>query len=212
MDHTRSREANERIGCLTQAPVKADREALGRVFATHRPLLFRQALRILDNREDAEDALQDAFLSATRYLSAFQGRSALSTWVTRIVINAALMVRRSRPGYRTASLEEFCSGDEGEVPFEIADIRPDPEHLYSLFEFRALLQKRLEQLPPGLRSAFRLHFVDGLRCGDVGQSLGITLSASKSRASRARRRLADGLKDSYGGDRETVGELPLLLK
>ena len=199
MDHNQQRETNEESECLIGQVLEGDREALDKLLATYRLLLYRQALQIVGNPEDAEDALQDAFLNAVRHLNQFEGRSKLSTWLTRIVINAALMVRRSRHTYREASLEDWQSNDDGKAPLEIPDLQPDPEQVCSLSELGALVNEQFNLLSPGLRSAFQLRFIDGLSCVEAGQSLGISVSAVKSRVVRARRQLAEGLHHVYRG-------------
>lgn len=170
------------------------RERLDDVLLAHRPQLFGKAFRILRNREDAEDALQDAFLSAARHFDQFEGRSKLSTWLTRVVINAALMVRRGKHSYRETSLESLLSQCEDEAPIEIADDRQrDPEQVCASSEIRALIREQFDLLPPALRSAFELYHIDGLSCEEAGHSLGITVSAMKSRVSRAKRQMASRL-------------------
>ncbi len=199
MDYNQQRETNNESECLIGQALEGDREALDKVLASCRHRLFWQALRIVGNPEDAEDALQDAFLNAVRHLNQFEGRSKLSTWLVRVATNAALMVRRSRHTYREASLEDWQSNDDGKAPLEIPDLRPDPEQVCSLSELGALLNEQFNLLSPGLRSAFQLRFNDGLSCVEAGKSLGISVSAVKSRVRRARRQLAESLNHAYRG-------------
>ncbi len=199
MNRNQQRETRNESECLIGQAHEGDREALDKVLASCRHRLFWQALRIVDNPEDAEDALQDAFLNASRHLNEFEGRSTLSTWLTQIVINAALMVRRSRHTYREASLEDWQSNDDGRAPLEIPDLQPDPEQVCSSSEIRALVNEQFNLLSPVLRSAFQLRFIDGLSYVEAGQSLGISVSAVKSRVVRARRQLAEGLHHVYRG-------------
>jgi RNA polymerase sigma-70 factor, ECF subfamily len=167
---------------------------LEQVLVAHRPQLFWHAFRILGNREDAEDALQDAFLSATRHFDQFEGRSKVSTWLTRVVINSALMVRRGRHGYRETSLESLLSHREDQAPLEIVDDRqPDPEQICASSEIGALITEQFNLLSPTLRSAFLLYHIGGLSCEQTGHNLGITVSAMKSRVARAKRQMASKL-------------------
>lgn len=178
----------------TQHAINETREPLDEVLLAHHRQLFGQAFRILGNREDAEDALQDACLSAARHFDQFEGRSKLSTWLSRVVINAALMVRRGKHGYRETSLENLISEREDQAPVEIADDRQhDPEEICALSEIGTLITEQFNVLSPTLRSAFQLHHIDGLSCEEAGQSLGITVSAMKSRVSRAKRQMASRL-------------------
>ncbi len=199
MDHNQQCETNKESECLIGQALEGDREALDKLLASYRLRLYRQALRIVGNPEDAEDALQDGFLNAVRHLNQFEGRAKFSTWLTRVVINAAAMVRRSKRTHREASLEDWLSNDEGQAPLEIADLQPDPEQVCSSSEIRAQLNEQFNLLSPGLRSAFQLRHIDGLSSLEAGQSLGISVSAVKSRVVRARRQLAESLNHAYRG-------------
>jgi len=173
--------------------LRETRESLGEALLAHHPQLYWQALRILGNHEDAEDALQDGLLSAVRHFDEFEGRSKLSTWLTRVVINAARMVRRGKHSYRETSLENlFLRQDE--TPIQIPDdSQPDPEQLCASSELRALIGEQFNLLSPTLRSAFQLCHIDDLTCEEAGRRLGITLSAVKSRSTRAKRQMASRL-------------------
>jgi RNA polymerase sigma-70 factor, ECF subfamily len=177
-----------------QPALNETRELLDEALLAHHPQLFWHAFRILGNREDAEDALQDAFLNAARHFDQFEGRSKLSTWLTRVVINSALMVRQGKHGYRETSLDNLLSHCEDHAPADIADDRQrDPEQICASSEIRGLIAEQFNLLSPSLRSAFRLHHIDGLSCEEARQNLGITVSALKSRVSRAKRQLASKL-------------------
>src|SRR3974390_3088595 len=119
---------------LIRAGQRGDAQAIEALFRRYQRQLFQTALRVLGNAEDAEDALQDGLLSAYRNLPRFEGRSQFSTWLTRIVINAALMRRRSRRAHPAVSLDERTA--EGELPLaeRFADERPNPEQLYASTE------------------------------------------------------------------------------
>lgn len=186
-------EINTKNERLTNHATNETRQVLDEVLVNYRPQLFWQAFRILGNHDDAEDALQDAFLNAARHFDQFEGRSKLSTWLSRIVINAALMVRREKNGFRETPLEDWLSNREEQAPLEIADVQPDPEQICSSSEIRALLTEQFNLLSPTLRSAFQLYHIEGLSCEEAGQSLGITVSAVKSRLLRAKRQLASRL-------------------
>jgi RNA polymerase sigma-70 factor (ECF subfamily) len=191
MDHNQQCEKKKEIERLLKQALDGDREALDKLLASYRLRLYRQASRVLGNPQDAEDALQEALFHAACHLHQFEGRSQFSTWLTRIVINTALMVRRSRRYHREAPLEDWLSNDE--MPLEIADLRPDPEQVCSSSEIAALVNEQLNLLPPTLRSAFQLRHIEGLSCVEAGRSLGIGVAAMKSRVSRARQRLAANL-------------------
>ena len=199
MDHNQQCEKNKEIECLLKQALDGDREALDKLLASYRLRLYRQALRILGNPQDAEDALQEALFHAACHLHQFEGRSQFSTWLTRIVINNALMARRSSRYHREVPLEDWLSNDEGQMPLEIADLRPDPEQVCSSSEIAALVNEELNLLPPALRSAFQLCHIEGLSCVEAGRSLGIGVAAMKSRVGRARQRLAANLINACRG-------------
>src|ERR1700726_2689404 len=139
---------------LVRKAIAGEEGALEILFAQHSRALFQTALRLLGNPEDAEDALQEAMLSAYRNLPRFEGRSQFSTWMTRIVINAALMRRRSKRARPAVSLDDFAS--EGELPLaeRFADESPNPEQLYAGTELGARVNKKLSEISPLLRTAF----------------------------------------------------------
>src|SRR6266446_964215 len=126
------------------------------LFAQHSRALFQTALRLLGNPEDAEDALQEALLSAYRNLPRFEGRSQFSTWMTRIVINAALMRRRSKRVRTAMSLDEPPREDELAPSERFADDGPTPEQTYASTEIREMISENLDELSPLLRTAFVL--------------------------------------------------------
>jgi hypothetical protein len=97
------------------------------LFARHTDRLYRIAFALLHNKEDAEDALQDGLWKAYSSLRSFQGRSSFSTWLTRIVINSALMTRRRKNLHPQASLDEILDGQPEKCPHGVVDPRPDPE-------------------------------------------------------------------------------------
>jgi RNA polymerase sigma-70 factor (ECF subfamily) len=179
---------------LIRAGQRGDREALETLFRRYQRQLFQTALRVLGNAEDAEDALQDGFLSAYRNLKRFEGRSQFSTWLTRIVINASLMRRRSAKARPADSLDELPR--DGELPMteRFADDGPDPEQIYAGTELREMINENLDELSPLLRSAFVLREMHGYSTGEAAKQLGVTENTLKARLWRARHQLAERLK------------------
>src|SRR5258708_31865948 len=141
---------------LIDRGLKGDARALDALFARHSRALYQPALRVLGNREDAEEALQEGLLSAYRNLPRFERRSQFSTWLTRIVINAALMRRRSKRSRPAVSLDEVTA--EGEMPLaeRFADEVPNPAQIYAGTELRERVGKKLAEISPLLRTAFWL--------------------------------------------------------
>src|SRR3569832_416057 len=118
--------------------------------------VFRIANHITQNREDAEDVVQDAFLKAFQNLGQFQGQSKFYTWLVRIAVNEALMRLRRRRPERMVSLDEEKKTEEDSMPREIADWSPNPEQQYTQAELKDILQRTIQGLPPGFRTVFVL--------------------------------------------------------
>jgi RNA polymerase sigma-70 factor (ECF subfamily) len=147
------------------------------------------ALSVLRNKEDAEDAVQDTWRKAYSKLHTFEARSSISTWLTRIAINSALMIRRRNRRLFEISLQETTNDDEGSVPQPVDD-GLTPEESCRQVELRELLTRHINRLPSLTRAAFLLRDVDGFTTTESIKMLGIKKSALKSRVQRARRRLA----------------------
>lgn len=178
---------------LIRAGQRGDNQAVEALFRRYQRPLFQTALRVMGNTEDAEDALQDGLLSAYRNLKRFEGRSQFSTWLTRIVINAALMRRRSAKARPAVSLDETRSEDELPAAERFADNSPNPEQLFVGTELREIINENLDELSPLLRSAFVLREVHGYSTGEAAKRLGVTENTLKARLWRARHQLAERL-------------------
>ena len=155
--------------------------------------IFRIAQHITQNREDAEDVMQDAFLKAYEKLDQFQGNSKFYTWLVRISVNESLMRLRKRRTGRMVSIDEDLETEEGSVPRDIADWAPDPEQNYTQSELGEILEKTIKGLPPGFRVVFELRDVQGLSTEDTAEALGLSIPAVKSRLLRARLQLRERL-------------------
>lgn len=177
---------------LMQRAVAGDSEAQTRLFTTHTPRLHRAALGVLRNNEDAEDAVQDTWRKAYSKFHTFEGRSSLSTWLTRITINSALMIRRRHKNVFEISLQETANDDQGSLPQPV-DLGPTPEESCRQVELRELLAQHINRLPSLTRAAFLLRDMDGFTTTESIKLLGIKKSALKSRVQRARRRLAQNM-------------------
>ena len=171
---------------VVQQAIAGSADAQRQLFTRHAGKLYRVAFALLRNKEDAEDAVQDGLCRAYAALRFFQGRSSFATWLTRIVVNSALMSRRRKN----------ARPETEHVPETIVDVRPDPEKLCAATELSALVERHLRQLPPALRTALRLAAIDGLSVAEASRALGISVSTFKSRTFRARRRLAIVLQQS----------------
>jgi RNA polymerase sigma-70 factor (ECF subfamily) len=159
--------------------------------------VFRIAQHITQNREDAEDVVQDAFLKAFQNLGQFQGQSKFYTWLVRIAVNEALMRLRRRRPERMVSLDEDVKTEEDSMPREVADWSPNPEQLYSQAELKDILSKTVQGLPPGFRTVFVLRDVEGLSTEETAEALSLSVPAVKSRLLRARLQLRDRLNKFF---------------
>jgi RNA polymerase sigma-70 factor (ECF subfamily) len=155
--------------------------------------IFRIAQHITQNREDAEDVMQDAFLKAYEKLEQFQGNSKFYTWLVRIAVNESLMRLRKRRTGKMVSIDEDIETEEGSVPRDLADWAPNPEQNYTQAELAKILRKTIKGLPPGFRVVFVLRDVDGLSTEETAESLGLSVPAVKSRLLRARLQLRERL-------------------
>jgi RNA polymerase sigma-70 factor (ECF subfamily) len=175
---------------LIERGLSGDARALDALFARNNRALYQTAFRVLGNPEDAEEALQEGLLSAYRNLPRFERRSQFSTWLTRIVINAALMRRRSKRARPAVSLDDFAS--EGELPLadRFADDGPNPEQLYAGTELGDRMNKKLAEISPLLRTAFWLREIEGLSAEEAANVLGVSRNTLKARLWRARQELA----------------------
>ncbi len=159
--------------------------------------VFRIAQHITQNREDAEDVVQDAFLKAFENLEQFHEQSKFYTWLVRIAVNEALMKLRRRRTGRMVSLDEDVKTEEDTMPREIADWSPNPEQLYKQGELREILSKTIQGLPPSFRTVFVLRDVEGLSTEETAEALELSIPAVKSRLLRARLQLRERLNKYF---------------
>jgi len=184
-----------------QLALNGDREALGRLLASHMPQLYRVALRVLGTPEDAEDALQEGLLQVVQHLQEFEGRSRFSTWLTRVVINAALMqLRRSRRVVMT-STDERPGPDALSLADTITDPGPNPEEMCAQEELRQILRRKLRRLPAAYGSALWLRDLQGMSTREAAEAMGIPEGSLKSHLHRARLRLRDEVGTGLGTHR-----------
>jgi RNA polymerase sigma-70 factor, ECF subfamily len=180
---------------LVAAAKAGDVAAFEELVSRYERKIYRLTLNITGNREDAEDAMQDAFLKSFSHLKTFQGDSRFYTWLVRIAANEALMrLRKRRPNQ--FSLDEPVAGDEDLMPRELRDWGPGPEQRFAQTEMREILSSVIEQLEPDYRTVFVLRDIEELSTEDTASALGISVPAVKSRLLRARLKLRQKL-DRY---------------
>ena len=163
---------------------------------SHRlPHLHRYALRLLENKADAEDAVQDALLAAFKHLDKFRGEAQLSTWLTAIVINCARMQLRKRSRYIHVSLDSRI-GEEQERALSdmLVDDRPNPEAECHRSTLNKRLMKSASQLSPTLRKTFHLRFVHQLSVCETARVLGVPTGTVKAQTARARAKLIKSIR------------------
>jgi RNA polymerase sigma-70 factor, ECF subfamily len=168
-----------------------EKKAFEEMFVASRPKFVAMAHGILRNREDAEDAVQNAFLSGYLHLRSFEGRSALSTWFTRIVLNAALMIQRKRKPSIIQPFPENSNLPEVNWTENIPASEPDPEMIHAERETLKLVDGVLGKMKPVLRQAFTMTYYDELSRSEASAVLGVSAGTLKARLFRARRQVLD---------------------
>jgi RNA polymerase sigma-70 factor, ECF subfamily len=154
--------------------------------------IFRLTQNITQNREDAEDAMQESFLKAFEHLKEFQGNSRFYTWLVRIAVNQALMkLRKRRPN--EVSLDQDLDTGEDTIPREVEDWGPSPEDRYEQRELSAILSEVISELTPPFRIVFQLRDIEELSTEETAEALGLSVSAVKSRLLRSRLKLRQKL-------------------
>lgn len=162
--------------------------------------VYNVALKLLGDDQEAEDVLQETFLSAFQAIDRFEGRSSLSTWLYRIAYNASLMRLRKRRQMTTFSLDmpRDQEGEPGEVVSRhLVDWSTVPDDQLLTAEARQEMDRAIAELPETLRSTFILRDIQGLSGAETAEVLGITVQAVKNRLHRARLRLRDRLSEYF---------------
>ncbi len=175
-----------------------DRNQFARLVDAYSIPVYRLALRMLGNEQDAEDVLQTTFIKALQHVREFEGRSSLSTWLYRIAANESLMLlRRKRPAL---SLDDEPEDLDGEVsqPLQLADWTALPESDLLNAEVRLQLDRAIQGLPPKLRAVFLMRDIEGLSIKETGQALDLTETTVKTRLLRARMYLRENLSVYFG--------------
>jgi RNA polymerase sigma-70 factor (ECF subfamily) len=177
---------------LVRRAVEGDQAALETLFTRYRPHLYKTALRLCGSPEDAGHALEDGLFSAFRHLDHFQARSQFSTWLTRVIINAALMQRRHQGRRVMIPLDgEASHGGESHPAHAVRDQAPDPETAYAEREAFEILRRRLNTMPQAYRDALRLRRIQGFTTHEAADALGVPGGTIKSALHRACAKLAD---------------------
>ena len=154
------------------------------------PMLYSRAYRYVGDPHDAEDAVQDALLSAYKHLDQFKATAKITTWLTTIVTNSALTQLRRRPRQPQVSLDEPLIGEQDvSLSDRLPHIGPSPERECIQSELHGHLLQSVKELSPSLRETIRLFYLDGMSTREVAQTLGVPQGTVKARMSRARLQL-----------------------
>jgi RNA polymerase sigma-70 factor (ECF subfamily) len=178
---------------LVAAAKNENRQAFEVLVERHARRIFSQARRMTRTREDAEDVVQQSLQKAFTHLRQFEGKSAFSTWLTRIVINEALIFLRKSRGLREVLINDSTEGEEA-FALEIPDSGPNPEDSYSQRERQHILLAAMKGLPHGTRRAFQLRELDERSTEETARIMGISINAVKARLFHGRRKLRERLK------------------
>lgn len=174
---------------IIAAAAAGDAAAFGQLVERYQARVYRTALAIVRNAQDAEDATQESFVKALAALPTFQGASRFSTWLLRIAINESLMLLRRRRPDRHVWLDEPVETGSMEAVGEVVDWSDNPEEQYSRQQLREILAEGLAALKPEMRAVVLLRDVEGFSTEDAAESLGISVAAAKSRLLRGRLQL-----------------------
>lgn len=178
---------------LVERTREGDAKAFAALVRRYEGKIFRLAQNITQNREDAEDVLQETFLKAYEHLDQFQGNSKFYTWIVRIAVNQALMKLRKRKTDKTVSIDESIDTGEDTVTREIAAWDENPEQRYSREEIAEILHAAIESLAAPYRAVFVLRDMEELSTEETAEALDLSIPAVKSRLLRARLQLRDKL-------------------
>jgi RNA polymerase sigma-70 factor (ECF subfamily) len=160
----------------------------------HARRVFSAARRMTRTREDAEDVVQQSLQKAFTHLRQFEGKSAFSTWLTRITINEALILLRKGRGRREVLINDLTEVEEAQFALEIPDSGLNPEDSYSQRERQRILFAALNELPHGTRRAFQLRELDERSTEETARIMGISVNAVKARLFHGRRKLRERLR------------------
>ena len=167
------------------------------VLASRLPSLHRSAFRLLGNAADAEDAVQDALLSACKHFDQFRGEAQISTWLTAIVFNSARMQLRRRPRQIHVSLDEqIGEGQQSSISQRLAGPGPNPEQEYRNCELTGHIRRLMTHLSPTLLRTFQLCDMGGLSIRETAEILGIPAGTVKAQSARARKKLKKLMKSA----------------
>jgi len=188
---------------LVHASKRGDVAAFEQLVKRYDRRLLRISQTVTRNKEDSEDAVQEALLKAFQNLADFREDSQFSTWLIRITVNQSLMKLRKQRTNKEVSLDEHFESDADALPLDVPDRAPNPEQLCWASELRDILVRTMEELRPILRTVFVLRDVEGLSIEQTAQALNLSQAAVKARLWRVRSHLRERL-NRYFDERKTL--------
>ena len=189
---TRSADARDESAFLVAAK-SGDSAAFELLCKRSANIVFGVARRMMRNKEDAEDVLQEAFKQAFIHLKSFNEHSRFSTWLSRIAINTALMKLRKKQHLWDVSLDESDENEQSGSWLDVEDKGLNPEQLYAQMERQQILSEAMNELTPGMRKAIELRELDERSGEETARIMGISVSAVKARVFHGRRKLRERL-------------------
>jgi RNA polymerase sigma-70 factor (ECF subfamily) len=182
---------------LVQRAAAGNADAVRRIIKTHNQRLYRLVRAVLRNNADAEDALQEAYLKAFANLAGFNGEASLSTWLSRIALNTALMrLRAQKRLKRTAPTTSLPQAEI--IPFPLASHTEDPERLMAQRQLLHLVEEATDALPEAFRLVFVARVIEGLSVEEAAALLDLPAATVKTRLHRARKLIRTRLEERIG--------------
>jgi len=183
---------------LVAAAQRGELAAFDELVRRYERRIFRLARNITQNREDAEDVMQEAFYKAFAHMGQFQGNSLFYTWLVRIAVNESLMKIRRRDSEKQVSLDEPMDlGDDTWMPREIEDWEDNPEQRYAKTELENIVSEAVQKLPRAYRAVYVLRDVEGLSTEEAAELLQLSIPSVKSRVRRARLMMREQLNPYF---------------
>jgi RNA polymerase sigma-70 factor (ECF subfamily) len=190
---------------IVAAAQAGDSDAFVSLLNLYSRRVYRVALNLTGNHQDAEDVLQEASMSAYCAIAGFQGKSRFYSWLVRITINAALSKLRKRATWKESSLDEAKEGEDGNyLPLEIESWCDDPEEACLNVELHRILADVIQKLDPKSRAVFTLRDVEKFSTEETANLLGLSIPLVKTRLFRARLNLRDQLTEYFGKDKRNA--------
>ena len=195
---------------LVHASKNGDVAAFEQLVKRYDSKLLRIAQSVTHNKEDSQDAVQEAFLKAFQHLGEFREDSKFSTWLIRITLNQSLMKLRKQRVTREVSLDEDFQADGDMLPREVTDWAPNPEQLYRTSELRGILIRTLRELSPILQTVFVLRDIEGLSIDQTAEVLKLSHTAVKARLWRGRLQLRERLNKYFSEQTKSAQAVQVL--